>query len=211
MTLKTIVILSDNNLQSNLIKQQLNNFIDVTIHVVQASDFNDACNRHTVSLVIVDYHYLFDLEKQQSLPDFDLLNINILVYNVPVTDQDPPFAHWRATRGMIFQSACAQHLIDAVNCVLQGGLWIPRRCLEELLARYRDSSSSYQRFDHLTNREKQILNLIATGSSNKQIASALYLSENTVKTHIYKAYKKLNIHCRNEASELVRQRPNSFT
>lgn len=52
----------------------------------------------------------------------------------------------------------------------------------------------------LTTREKEILDKIATGNSNKDIATALYISLHTVKTHIYNIFKKLNVSSRVQAA-----------
>ncbi|WP_367989996.1 LuxR C-terminal-related transcriptional regulator [Vibrio sp. NTOU-M3] len=202
----TLVILSDNNLQSNLIEQQLLCLSDVTTTAVHPDKFNHLCSRLTMDLVILDFHYLTYLEDLDILPDFDLLNLDILVYNIPELGLNHPFVRWRTLRGMILQTACAQHLIDGVKCILQGGMWIPRRYLEELIMLYRDPSNIRDcSFDQLTERERQVLDLVVQGSTNKEIAKLLYLSENTVKTHIYKVYRKLNVHCRSEASKLVKQ------
>lgn len=54
----------------------------------------------------------------------------------------------------------------------------------------------------LTSKEKQILELICSGKSNKEIASELFVELSTVKTHINKLYTKLNISNRNQAMQL---------
>lgn len=54
----------------------------------------------------------------------------------------------------------------------------------------------------LTSKEKQILELICAGKSNKEIASELFVELSTVKTHINKLYTKLNINNRNQAMQL---------
>lgn len=53
--------------------------------------------------------------------------------------------------------------------------------------------------DLLTQREKVVLQLIATGYSRKEIAATLYLSLNTVKTHTKNLYSKLGVHSRKQA------------
>jgi len=50
----------------------------------------------------------------------------------------------------------------------------------------------------LTAREKEILNLILEGKSNKEIASALFISPSTVKTHIHNIFKKMSVSSRDE-------------
>ena len=54
-------------------------------------------------------------------------------------------------------------------------------------------------FDHLTLREREILKCIATGKSNREIADKLFISLNTVKTHIKNIYSKLYIKRRTQA------------
>lgn len=56
--------------------------------------------------------------------------------------------------------------------------------------------------EQLTNKEKEILNLITAGKSNKEIASDLFIELSTVKTHINKIYSKLNISQRKEAVKI---------
>lgn len=59
---------------------------------------------------------------------------------------------------------------------------------------------------HITPREHQILELIAVGKSNKQISSEIFLSIETVKTHIKKIFSKLEVKNRLEAVAAARQR-----
>lgn len=54
----------------------------------------------------------------------------------------------------------------------------------------------------LTEREMEVLKLIATGLSNKQIATRLFISEETVKVHIRNLLRKLNVHSRVAATVL---------
>ena len=56
--------------------------------------------------------------------------------------------------------------------------------------------------DSLTEREMDVLRLIATGLSNKQIAGQLFISEETVKVHIRNLLRKLNVHSRVAATVL---------
>ncbi|WP_300160888.1 response regulator transcription factor [Solidesulfovibrio sp.] len=59
--------------------------------------------------------------------------------------------------------------------------------------------------DSLTHREKQILKLVSEGKNNKEISDALYLSVQTVKTHVKNIFKKLNVSSRFEAAILARE------
>jgi DNA-binding NarL/FixJ family response regulator len=56
----------------------------------------------------------------------------------------------------------------------------------------------------LSNRERQVLGMVAAGFTNSQIADKLFLAESTIKGHLSSAFSKLGIHSREEASALVR-------
>jgi DNA-binding NarL/FixJ family response regulator len=60
------------------------------------------------------------------------------------------------------------------------------------------------RVDGLTERESQVLVLVAEGLSNREVAAALYLAPETVKSHLSRVFTKLNIHNRVEATNYVR-------
>lgn len=62
----------------------------------------------------------------------------------------------------------------------------------------------------LSERESQILALLAEGLPNKQISDRLAISSSTVRTHLMHIYKKLNVHCRTEAvAKYLRAEPRS--
>ena len=58
-------------------------------------------------------------------------------------------------------------------------------------------------FDVLSKREKEVVDLIASGYSNAEIASALFISPHTVNDHTKKIYRKLDVHSRYELTALV--------
>lgn len=60
------------------------------------------------------------------------------------------------------------------------------------------AASAYERAN-LSKREMQILHLISHGKNNREIGSDLYITEDTVKTHVRKLFKKLNVDARTQA------------
>ena len=69
--------------------------------------------------------------------------------------------------------------------------------------------STQNPLDSLTDREMDVLQLIATGLSNKQIAGKLFISEETVKVHIRNLLRKLNVHSRVAATVLYLEQKGS--
>lgn len=81
------------------------------------------------------------------------------------------------------------HLLDAVRRVAAGECVVDRAVVDELLARQRRVDP----LEGLTQREREILALMAEGRSNQGISRALWLSPKTVETHIRSAFAKLGI------------------
>jgi len=75
-------------------------------------------------------------------------------------------------------------------------------------ARYTDIENEKEddEYPALTLREKEVLQYLAEGKGNKEIANALYISVETVKSHIKNIYRKLDVHNRVEASRVAREK-----
>ncbi len=106
--------------------------------------------------------------------------------------------------GYVLKRAAAHDLVQAVRAAARGESFlypsVARKVLEDYLKRV-EAGEGRERFDGLTEREKEILTLIAQGSSNQEIAQQLFVSIKTVQTHRAHILEKLNLHDR---TELVR-------
>lgn len=102
-----------------------------------------------------------------------------------------------ATGYLIKQNAAAD-LIKAVRETRSGNAFFSPAITKRLVEHYREAflrgTPAAKRTDLLTSRETEVLQLIAEGKTNKQIASELYISVKTVDKHRQQLMKKLNIH-----------------
>ncbi len=96
-------------------------------------------------------------------------------------------------RGYLLKGAPAEQLAQAVRSVAAGQTYLGPGISPEILERIdrRDGDDPYLL---LTQRERQVLRLIAQGKSNRRIAQSLRLSVKTVDTHRWRMMRKLNIH-----------------
>src|SRR5215203_6267787 len=92
---------------------------------------------------------------------------------------------------------------DWSSDVCSSDLAITRRLVEEFVRRPPPGSGPPAELSQLTERELEVLKLIARGLSNAEIAAELYLSEATVKTHITHVLTKLNLRDRVQAVVLA--------
>ncbi|WP_117236175.1 response regulator transcription factor [Vibrio maerlii] len=202
---RQITLLAPEGLQRCLIEKQLSIINNTSITSCSTHQLIVNTNSRKPDLVVLDYHYLVQLQEGSTLPDFDLLDLNILIHNVPKTGEDYSFMRWESLKGMLFETASIDHLTESVMYILNGGLWLPRQCLESMINYYRTPSVLRTgEVDALTKRERQILELLGRDYSNQKIADQLFLAESTVKTHIFKLYKKLHVHKREDAVKALK-------
>jgi DNA-binding NarL/FixJ family response regulator len=108
--------------------------------------------------------------------------------------------------GFLLKDAPEERLITAIRVVADGGsLFAPsvtRRLIEEF-SRRRAPSGTPKGFESLTERETEVLAHLARGESNAEIAAALFVTENTVKTHVARLLMKLGLRDRVQAVVLA--------
>jgi len=102
-------------------------------------------------------------------------------------------------RGYFDLNDPSDQLSDAIRIVYKGDIWLPRDKMSSIMDRIisvvgRDLKE--KTLDQLTPTEFQVLRLIGQGKSNDEIAEALFISKNTVRSHIKSIYAKLNTHSR---------------
>jgi len=104
--------------------------------------------------------------------------------------------------GFLLKDAPPEQLVEAIRVVARGDALlaprITRRLIEEF-ARRTPPRAPAGALDELTEREREVLRLIARGMSNAEIAAALVVSETTVKTHVARILDKLDVRDRVQA------------
>jgi DNA-binding NarL/FixJ family response regulator len=105
--------------------------------------------------------------------------------------------------GFLLKDVPPAELSRAVRTVITGDALlapvITRRLLEEYLRRPRPGGASQASWSRLTEREAEVLRLLARGKSNAEIAAAIFLGEATVKTHVARILAKLQLRDRVQA------------
>ena len=103
--------------------------------------------------------------------------------------------------GYVLKKAVGSDLVSAIRSVFQGKSFIDPSVADRVIKGFLEKpemAGEEALYDGLSDREKQVLKLIAEGSTNQQIADTLYLSIKTVMTHRTNLMEKLGIHNRSE-------------
>lgn len=103
--------------------------------------------------------------------------------------------------GYIIKRAAESELVDAIYAVNRGIVYVHPEMIHSLVANTKKMSKETKEIEQLTNREIEVLVLIAKGNTNRQISEHLNISTRTVETHRSNIMDKLNLHSR---VELVR-------
>jgi DNA-binding NarL/FixJ family response regulator len=129
-------------------------------------------------------------------------NLPIIVIGPTADDEIVLNAIGSGAKGYVFDGAPPGEFAKAIRTVSQGSVWAPRRVLSMFveLAITQQKRMLYGANEVLTDREKEILTLLVSGLSNKEIGAPLGIVERTVKAHIAKMMRKVGVHNRIELS-----------
>ena len=104
--------------------------------------------------------------------------------------------------GYVLKKAADSDLINAIHVVSRGDCFLypsaAKMVVEDYLDKLKNGQEPTSSFDTLTDREREILTLVAEGHTNREIAENLFISVKTVETHKANIMEKLNLHKRAE-------------
>ncbi len=110
-------------------------------------------------------------------------------------------------RGYFKISDSPSIIAKSVRAVHEGEIWAERRILEKAIAKPmllpETLLAHVPGLPPLTNREMEMLTMVLQGATNKEIADSSRISERTVKTHLYRVYRKLRVKSRTKAIALL--------
>ncbi len=159
---------------------------------IQAVSLRELSSLQAVDLVLVASH-IGDLE--------DLLRrLRVVRPDVPcifvgcdLSDEIILQAISAGVKGCVDERAPINDLARAIRAVFSGSLWVPRRVLSTFIERAQGPSGQGAPTvpKTVTPREKQVLEMLVAGCSNKEIAAPLGIEERTVKAHVAKLMRKM--------------------
>lgn len=204
-----ILIIDDHQLFIDGIRHIVQ-LLDDEVEVIEANSAGDAIKYiETISdldLVLLDLH----------LPGMD--GTSIIKYQrtntscapiVIISGDDDPQTIQRlinaGVMGFIPKSCSGKQLLYALRTVLDGDIYIPGP--DNLPVHHNFNNRNFNHVANsagLTRRQLQVLELLASGYSNKKVSNVLFLTENTVKTHVSALFRTLNASNRTECVNIAR-------
>jgi DNA-binding NarL/FixJ family response regulator len=135
----------------------------------------------------------------------DLPETQVLVLTVSDSEDDLFAAIKAGAKGYLLKPFRSEHLYAAVFHIAQGGVIVSPAMASILLMQLKTPTPEpVPGVDtSLTKREKEVLQQLAQGASNKEVAATLFITENTVKTHLRHIMEKLHLANRSQAAAYV--------
>jgi DNA-binding NarL/FixJ family response regulator len=196
-----VVIADNQDLFRELLHLALRPERDIEI-VGEAADGRQAIDlisdlKPDVALLDCSLSMMEDIEVLQAIREKSL-NTKALIL-ASNKDEATIFSALKAgAKGYISKDASISNLIKAIQVVHEGELWVERKKIarffeSEVFAESLGDSQARRPEKELSPREKEILCILASGCTNREIAKSLFISEKTVKSHLNSVYKKLNV------------------
>jgi DNA-binding NarL/FixJ family response regulator len=123
----------------------------------------------------------------------DLPEVEVLIYTMYETEELIRKVLAAGARGYVLKSDAGQHLTEAVEALSRHKLFLTPVASETVLESFLKSTRHEREDSVLTNREREIVQLLAEAKANKEIAAALCISVKTVETHRASIMRKLGI------------------
>ncbi|HEY0797458.1 MAG TPA: response regulator transcription factor [Acidisarcina sp.] len=123
-------------------------------------------------------------------------NMRLILMGLGATDEIIINAIAAGAKGYLEDSASAEQVEQAIEVVTSGSIWAPRRVLALFVDRVIHSSAARalrRNNSHFTEREREVLKLLVSARSNREIAEDLNIEERTVKAHVARLMRKVGV------------------
>jgi len=127
--------------------------------------------------------------------NFDSLPTRVIVLTAAEDDRDVVRAMRLGARGIVLKQSASDLLVKSIYKVFGGEIWLDNHMTAEVMKAFTKSADSGPRREKplLSDREKEIVQLVAQGYRNKEIGEKLFISEQTVKNHLHNIFDKLGV------------------
>jgi LuxR family transcriptional regulator of csgAB operon len=201
----SICILGPNSLQNTLLADYIANEVEgccskriiegPSIDRLQEMRGDQSC-QHTMLFVDADAIDASDIGS--FLADIVARHVSrIVFFNVSFGELLYTLNESRYVDGVFQRQTPPSQFARGIQVILRGETWKPTRVASSI--NFPKPAAAPGQESDLTEREREIIQLLTTGAKNREIAEQLYVSTHTVKTHIYHIYKKIKVTTRLQA------------
>lgn len=191
------------SLEKNAAKKvvALEKYINMNIPVISTDALMESKPEHRNKILIIDFMEHKSLV--QSIKNLPLMwkNFETVIFNVPKRLTTDELLAFGQLKGVFYAEDSLKQVGEGLKNIINGQSWLPRNVSSQLLHYYRNVINTHTApaTVDLTIRELQVLRCLQNGASNSQMAEELFVSEFTIKSHLYQIFKKLSVKNRVQA------------
>ncbi|WP_394248659.1 LuxR C-terminal-related transcriptional regulator [Vibrio profundi] len=187
--------------QNYLHINQLREKTRIDIHFITPDELLCINKKHRNRILLVDYRQFDNLINHHPNLPVAWKNYEIIAFNVENRLTTDELVNLGVLKALFYRNEKHEQVVKGIEAVIDGHNWLPRNVASQLLYYYRglvDTNTTPTNVD-LTIRELEVLRCLQSGSSNTQMADDLFISEFTIKSHLYQIFKKLAVKNRVQA------------
>lgn len=199
-----VVVVDDHDVyRRGLTKLLRDEGIDVVGEAASGEQAVALVQRLEPDVVVMDLHMsgMSGVEATQRLTA-TMPGVRVLVLTIVAEEDEVLSAIVAGASGYLLKDASIEQIVEGIEAAVRGDALVSPRVAGPLMARLRSDPrlAAETPRDLLTDREREVLRLIAEGVDNAGIASRLHISQNTVKNHVSSVLGKLDVDNRTQAA-----------
>jgi DNA-binding NarL/FixJ family response regulator len=210
MTVTTVVIVDDHAMFRSGVRAEIGSRVDVLGEAADVDEAIEAITRLTPEVVLLDIHLPGGggVEVLKRI-GHKLPHTRFLALSVSDAAEDVIGAIRAGARGYVTKTITGDELIDAIRRVSEGDAVFSPRLAGFVLDAFAGTVEIAQidsELDRLSDREREVMRLIARGYSYREVASELFISIKTVESHVSAVLRKLQLSSRHELTRWASER-----
>ncbi|EGQ8125312.1 LuxR C-terminal-related transcriptional regulator [Vibrio parahaemolyticus] len=202
-TNNTVLLFTFNNIQGRGLQTAIEQNIEKPVLLTRSADVNFPSTRDEHYVAIVDSSLPELPEVKQTLSELEHVDATVLV-NAEPNLRIESLLTWSNLKGLFYFEDDFDKVMMGLKGILNGENWLSRDILNQLIGYLLSLNNTVGELEtklemELTRREMQVLTALCQGGSNLDIADSLFVSEHTVKSHLYSIFRKLEVKNRMQA------------
>ncbi|WP_372870389.1 LuxR C-terminal-related transcriptional regulator [Shewanella sp.] len=168
----------------------------VKLTKAEPEEMSNKLHLSQISLVIIDLASV-DMQKAYQLQkhiEREYLSVKVVFIHFPRQTDARFLINASVTAGVFYFDSSLAQVGEGLSEILKGRHQIPAMLRRSMTGQHDEEDS-----DKLTIREREVLQALLSGNTNQDIANRLYVSESTIKTHLYRAFRKIGVSSRGQA------------